>query len=48
MTDRCEETGNECVSILLDELMAGNTDCEGCDTVVCVNCGQDVDVEGDE
>ena len=28
--------------IKLDELMAGETDCEGCNTWVCKECGEDV------
>jgi hypothetical protein len=39
----CEETRDECRPILLDELV-GNTEC-GCDHYVCLDCGQDVDLE---
>ena len=39
----CEETRDECRPILLDELV-GNTEC-GCNHYVCLDCGQDVDLE---
>jgi hypothetical protein len=40
----CEETRDECRPILLDELVV-DTDCEGCNRYVCLDCGQDVDLE---
>lgn len=39
----CDETGGECRPIRLDDLVV-DTDCEGCNTYVCLDCGQDVDV----
>lgn len=35
----CECGGD---GVKLDDVMAGETECEGCDTWVCKECGQDV------